>query len=166
MQLGRCQWNRMAPSNWPALVVLHTSYRKCHERARPTGSGDVVPPLLSLSVPIPSLQVARRQTGSGQEGEPVGEGAEPPGWITFWKWKKRWLRIVCGWCWRRVQSATLLQRILLLVVVAVVAVVVVVGKNYDLCNMRTWPFNPPLPDVLVKHASVRKMLHPFPLTCE
>lgn len=45
MQPVRWKWDEMT-SNWPALVVLHTSYRKCHER--PTGSGDVVP-LLSLS---------------------------------------------------------------------------------------------------------------------
>lgn len=43
----------------------------------------------SLSVPIPSLRVARRQTGSGQEAEPVREGAEPPGCITFWVGKKK-----------------------------------------------------------------------------
>lgn len=49
----------------------------------------------SLSVPIPSLRVARRQTGSGQEGEPVREGAEPPGCITFWVGKKKALTQEC-----------------------------------------------------------------------
>lgn len=72
MQLGRCWWNGVVLSNWPVLVVLHTSYRKCHERARATGSGDVVPPPSLSPFPFPRFEWhgARQEVGrKGSQSE-------------------------------------------------------------------------------------------------